>query len=77
MMADDKKRAQADLLAASLLACAPALSRLNAATIGALAFGALAVGSGIFLILELSQPYIGLFRISPAAFEQAIDSIDK
>jgi len=53
------------------------LSKLNATTIGALAFGALAVGSGIFLILELSQPYTGLFRISPAALEQAVDSIDK
>lgn len=53
------------------------LSRLNATTIGALAFGAFAVGSAIFLILELSQPYTGLFRISPAALEQTIDSIDK
>ena len=53
------------------------LSKLNATTIGALAFGALAVGSGIFLILELGQPYTGLFRISPAALEQTIDSIDK
>src|SRR5271165_2811740 len=53
------------------------MSRLNATIIGALAFGALAVGSGIFLILELSQPYTGLFRISPAALEQTVDSIDK
>jgi hypothetical protein len=42
------------------------LSRLNATTLGALAFGAIAVGSGIFLILELSQPYTGRFKISPA-----------
>jgi hypothetical protein len=53
------------------------LSKLNATTLGALAFGAFAVGSGIFLILELSQPYTGMFRISPAALEQTIDSIDK
>jgi hypothetical protein len=53
------------------------LSRLNATTIGALAFGAFAVGSAIFLILELSQPYAGLFRISPAALEETVDSIDK
>jgi len=53
------------------------LSRLNATTIGALAFGAFAVGSTIFLILELRQPYTGLFRISPAALEQTVESIDK
>jgi amino acid permease len=53
------------------------LSRVNATTIAALAFGAFAVGSAIFLILELSQPYTGLFRISPAALEQTIDAIDK
>ncbi len=53
------------------------LSKLNATTIGALAFGALAVGSGIYLILELSQPYTGLFKISPAALQEAVDSIDK
>jgi hypothetical protein len=53
------------------------LSRLNATTLGALAFGAFAVGSAIFLIRELSQPYTGLFRISAAALEQTIDAIDK
>ena len=53
------------------------MSRMTLTTLGALAFGALAVGSGIFLILELSQPYTGLFRISPAALEQTVDAIDK
>src|SRR5271165_5626726 len=53
------------------------LSRLTATTIGALAFGAFAVGSAIFLILELSQPYTGLFRISPGALQETVDSIDK
>ncbi len=53
------------------------LSRINATTLAALAFGALAVASAIFLILELSQPYTGLFRTSPAALEQTIDAIDK
>jgi hypothetical protein len=42
-----------------------------------MAFGAFAVGSAIFLILELSEPYSGLFRISPAALEQTIDTIDR
>jgi hypothetical protein len=53
------------------------LSKFNATTVGALAFGALAVGSAIFLILELSQPYTGLFKISSAALEQTVDTIDK
>jgi hypothetical protein len=53
------------------------LSKFNATTVGALAFGALAVGSGMFLILELSQPYTGLFKISPAALQETIDTIDK
>jgi hypothetical protein len=53
------------------------LSRLNATTLGALAFGAFAVGSAMFLILELSQPYSGLFRISPAALEQTIDALNR
>ena len=53
------------------------MSRLNAMTLAALAFGAFAVGSAIFLILELSQPYTGLFKISPAALQETVDSIDK
>ena len=46
------------------------MSKLNATTLGALAFGAFAVGSAIFLILELSHPYTGLFKISPAALRR-------
>ena len=53
------------------------LSRANATTYGALAFGSIAVASAIFLILELSQPYTGIFRISPAALEQTIEAIDR
>jgi hypothetical protein len=53
------------------------LSRTNATTMVALAFGAFAVASAILLILELSQPYTGLFRTSPAALEQTIEAIDK
>ena len=52
------------------------LSQSNATTLSALAFGAIAVASAIFLILELSHPYTGLFRISPAAFVQAIEAMD-
>jgi hypothetical protein len=31
------------------------------------------VGTAIFLILELSEPYTGLFRLPPAAIEQMLD----
>ena len=53
------------------------LSRTNATTLAALAFGAFAVASAIFLILELGQPYTGVFRTSPAALVQTIEAIDK
>lgn len=53
------------------------LSRQNFTTLAALAFGAFAVASAIFLILELSRPYDGVFRISPAAIEETLATIDK
>jgi uncharacterized BrkB/YihY/UPF0761 family membrane protein len=53
------------------------ISRVNATTLTALAFGAFSVASAILLILELSQPYTGLFRTSPAALEQTIEAIDR
>jgi hypothetical protein len=53
------------------------LSRINATTIVALGFGAFAVGSAVFLILEMSQPFTGLFRLPPAAIDQMLDSLDK
>jgi hypothetical protein len=52
------------------------LSRLNATTLVALGFGAFAVASAVFMILELSHPYTGVFRISPGALEQTIEVID-
>jgi hypothetical protein len=48
------------------------LSRLNATTVVALAFGAFAVGTAIFLILQLSEPFSGMFRLSPGAIEQML-----
>jgi hypothetical protein len=53
------------------------LSKPNFATLIALAFGALAVAGAIFLILELSEPYTGLFRMSPAALVETLAVIDK
>jgi hypothetical protein len=42
-----------------------------------MAFGAFSVASAIFLILELSQPYTGLFHVSPAAFERITEDLAK
>jgi len=53
------------------------LSRMNAMTLAALAFGAFAVASAIFLILELRQPYAGLIRVPSAPLTQAIGVIGK
>ena len=45
------------------------LSAINALTTIMAALGAAAVGSTAFLILELSYPYSGLFKMSPAGFD--------
>jgi Protein of unknown function (DUF4239) len=51
------------------------LSRLNSTNVVALAFGAFAVGSAVFLILELNEPFTGLFRIPGASVEQTIRAV--
>jgi hypothetical protein len=53
------------------------LSGTNPTTLAALGLGAISVASAIYLILDLSQPYSGLFRISPASIEQTIEAIDR
>jgi hypothetical protein len=53
------------------------LSGTNPRTIIALAFGAISVASAMFLILDLTQPYSGLFRVSPSALQQTLETIDK
>ena len=53
------------------------LSRINATTLVALALGACSVASAIFLILEFSEPYTSLLRVSPAGIEQVIVELDK
>ena len=50
-------------------------SGLNPTSLGALAFGSFAVASAIFLILELNQPFTGLFRIPSAPIERAIAAL--
>jgi hypothetical protein len=51
------------------------LSRLNVTTLAALALGSFAIGSAIFLILELNEPYSGLFKVPRAAMHQAIEAL--
>jgi Protein of unknown function (DUF4239) len=53
------------------------LSRMNAMTLTAIAFGALAVGMAIFLIIELRQPYSGIIHVPSAGLLQAIDAMDQ
>jgi hypothetical protein len=43
----------------------------------ALLVGALSVAGAIFLILELSEPYRGLMRISDEPLRNAIGQIDQ
>lgn len=49
----------------------------NNLVVSGLTFGALCIAFAVFLMLELGLPYTGLFRVSPAALEQAIANIDK
>ena len=49
----------------------------NGLVLSALTFGAICVAFAVFLILELGLPYTGMFRVSPAALQAAMDNIDK
>lgn len=53
------------------------LSGLNGTSAAALGFGSFAVASAIFLIVELSQPYTGLFRIPAASMEQTLAALNR
>ena len=53
------------------------LSRINPTTIAALGFGGFAVGGALFLIIELSQPYTGLFRVLSDALEVSLEEMGK
>jgi hypothetical protein len=53
------------------------LSRMNGTTLAALAFGAFAVGSALFMILELSHPFTGVFRVPSGAFDQMLTLLAK
>ena len=53
------------------------LSGTNSTTVAVLALGAVSVAAGMFLILDLSEPYSGWIRVPPLAIEQTIEAIDK
>ena len=44
----------------------------NELSVGIQALGSIAVASAIYLVLEFSQPYSGLFRISPVGVDNLI-----
>ena len=52
-------------------------ARFNATVTVALLVGALSVAGAIFLILELSEPYHGLMRISDEPLRNAMAQIDQ
>jgi uncharacterized protein (DUF486 family) len=49
----------------------------NAITVFAHLAGAIAIGSAIFLILELSTPYTGLIRLSPAGLDRMLEVLGR
>ena len=53
------------------------LSGGEAASFLAVALGALAVASAALMILDLSSPYAGIFRASPAPLEQVLAVMGK
>ena len=48
------------------------LGTFNALSVAIEALGSIAVASAVFMILEFSQPYSGLFRISPVGVDNLI-----
>jgi hypothetical protein len=58
-----------------LFTCIGASSSINALAIVYEALGAAAVASAIYLILEFSQPYLGLFRIPCEGVDQVIAAL--
>jgi hypothetical protein len=53
------------------------MSKGGATPIIALAVGAVAIASAVLLILDLSNPYSGAFRASPAPLEQVLALMEK
>ncbi len=53
------------------------MAKLNGTSVMATFVGAFAVGSAVFLILELNAPFTGLFRIPAVALEETISVLGK
>jgi hypothetical protein len=47
-------------------------AKSNALVVAAMASGAACIAFALFLIPELGLPYTGVFRVSPAALQEAI-----
>ena len=58
-----------------LFTCVGALSTVNALAVTYEVLGAAAVASAIYVILEFSQPYLGLFRIPSDGIDQVIAAL--
>ena len=58
-----------------LFTCIGALSAVNVLAVIYEALGAASVASAIYLILEFSQPYLGLFKIPHEGLDQVIASL--
>ena len=57
--------------------CVGLASTANALAVVMEALGAASVASAIFLILEFSQPYFGIFRIPPDGIDQVIAALGR
>ncbi|HEY1865280.1 MAG TPA: hypothetical protein VGG77_16665 [Roseiarcus sp.] len=53
------------------------LGTFNALSVVIAALGSAAVASAVFMILEFSQPYSGLFRISPVGVDSLISALGR
>jgi Protein of unknown function (DUF4239) len=51
------------------------VANFNAITVVAEALGAMSVASAIFLILEFSHPYSGVFSISGSGIDQVLSAL--
>jgi hypothetical protein len=52
-----------------------ALSSVNLLTSVMAALGAVSIGSATLLVLELSDPYVGLFRMAPSEFDRLVHKV--
>jgi hypothetical protein len=51
------------------------LSSVNLLTSVMAALGAVSIGSATLLVLELSDPYVGLFRMAPSEFDRLVQKV--